>query len=350
MAKRGSDRARRQPDIGIVPRAPGPNVCHLHSLDTETMTPLPTPDAPVVRPHHSDRLEGTERRGSTVASLFALTKPRLSTLSVMTAVVAYAAARPRWDWAEAFSMVVGTGLAAGGALTFNQWYERDTDCIMERTRDRPLPDGQVTPATAFTLGMALSIGGTLLLAAGVNVLSAVLAFATIVSYVLVYTPLKHRTHWATEVGAVPGALPPLLGWAAAEGRISALGWALFGVLFFWQMPHFFAIGWVYREDYRAAGFPLLPVIDTTGSRTAAWSVVHACMLLAVSLVPWWMGLTGLVYGVGAVVSGLFFVALAAGFLRETGTTDRVRAARRLFAGSLIYLPVLFACLLIDRLP
>jgi protoheme IX farnesyltransferase len=294
-------------------------------------------------------LEGVERRAHVLGSLVALTKPRLSTLSVMTAVVAYAAARPPWDWSQALGMVVGTGMAAGGALTLNQWYERDTDCIMERTRDRPLPDGQVTPALALASGLGLSILGTLLLGVGVNMLSALLAAATIVSYVWIYTPLKHRTRWATEVGAIPGALPPLLGWAAAEGTITTLGWALFAVLLFWQMPHFFAIGWVYREDYRAAGFPLLPVVDPSGFATAAWSLAHALALLAVSLVPWWLGLAGAVYGVGALVGGLGFVGLAMMFFGSRGVLARTRAARWLFAGSLLYLPVVFTCLLIDRL-
>ncbi len=290
-----------------------------------------------------------ERRVSTAASLLALTKPRLSTLSVMTAVAAYAAARPQWQWSEALSMVVGTGFAAGGALTLNQWWERDTDCIMERTRGRPLPDGQLSPAAAFTSGMLLSLGGTLMLALGVNLLSAALAAATVVSYVLIYTPLKRRTHWSTEIGTIPGALPPLLGWAAAEGRITALGWVLFGILLFWQMPHFFAIGWIYREDYRAAGFPLLPVLDPTGARTAAWSLAYAVALLAVSVVPVWLGITGAVYGAGAIVCGVVFVALAFDFLRRAGGDDGMRAARRLFTASLIYLPVVFTCLLVDRL-
>lgn len=302
-----------------------------------------------MRPSHSERMDGVARRVSTAASLLALTKPRLSTLSVMTAVVAYAAARPHWQWGEALSMVAGTGLAAGGALTLNQWWERDTDCIMERTKNRPLPDGQLSPAVAFASGLLLSLGGMLMLALGVNLVSAALAAATVLSYVLIYTPLKHRTRWSTEIGAIPGALPPLLGWAAAEGKITLLGWVLFGILLFWQMPHFFAIGWIYRDDYRAAGFPLLPVLDATGVRTAAWSFAHAVALLAVSLVPWWLGLTGAVYGVGALVCGLGFAALAFDFLCEGGAAGRLRAARRLFTASLIYLPILFTCLLVDRL-
>ncbi len=183
-----------------------------------------------------------------------------------------------------------------------------------------------------------------------NALAAAISLATIVLYVWVYTPLKHRTRWATEIGAIPGALPPLLGWAAAEGSLSPLGWILFGVLFFWQMPHFFAIGWVYREDYRAAGFPLLPVTDDTGDRTAWCALLHTVALLVVSLLPWWLGIAGIVYGLGAAVSGLAMAVLGIGFLRQPRAADgRTAAARRLFAGSLVYLPVVFACLLVDRL-
>lgn len=297
---------------------------------------------------HSERLEGAVRRSSTAASLWALTKPRLSLLSVLTAVVAYAAAHPDWAWVRSGALIVGTGLAAGGALTLNQWRERDSDCIMERTQDRPLPAGQVTPVLALGWGLGLSVAGTVLLAAWVNLPAAAVAAATILLYVLAYTPMKRRSRWATEVGAVPGALPPLIGWLAAEGRIAPLGWGLFAILFFWQMPHFFAIGWVCRHEYRLAEFPLLPARDATGRRTAAWSLAHAVALVAVSLLPWAWGFAGRIYGATAMAAGAGFLALAVRFLVHAEPVARDRAARQLFTGSLAYLPLVFLVLLLDR--
>ncbi len=288
------------------------------------------------------------RRAGVAGSLLALSKPRLSLLSVLTAVVAYAAARPEWELVRTLAMVAGTALSAAGALTLNQWLERDTDRIMERTRDRPIPEGRITPAQALAWGVSLGIAGTGLLLVWVNPLAAALGAATILLYVAVYTPLKHRTRWATEIGSIPGALPPLLGWAAAEGRISPLGWILFGILVFWQMPHFFAIGWVYRHDYKSAGFPLLPVLDPSGVRTALWSLAHALALLVVSLAPWALGLAGATYGIAAAVCGLGFVVLAARFLVRTGLEPRRAAARHLFFGSLVYLPVVLGALVVDR--
>lgn len=306
-------------------------------------------DPDVARSHHSDRLEGANAQGSLWGSLVALTKPRLSMLSVLTAVLAYAAARADWALVTSLAMIVGTMFSAAGALTLNQWFERDADLIMERTRDRPLPRGTVTPVMALAWGLAHSIAGVGLLILWVNGLAALIAAATIVLYVAVYTPLKRRTRWATEVGAIPGALPPLIGWAAAEGGISVLGWILFAILLLWQMPHFFAIGWVYREDYKVAGFPLLPVLDETGWATAVWSLVYTVALVVVSLIPWWMGQGGAVYGITTLTCGLLFLLLAVRFLIENDFAARKLAARHLFFGSLIYLPLVLGVLVLDRL-
>lgn len=295
---------------------------------------------------HSLRLGGTGRAGSTWRSLVQLTKPRLASLSVLTTLAAYAAARPSWDGIATLGLLVGTSLSAAGALALNQWWERDTDCIMERTRDRPLPAGTVAPGLALAWSTALAVLGVAVLAGANNPVAAFVSAATIVSYVFVYTPLKRHTRWATELGAVPGALPPLIGFAATDGTVSTLGWLIFALMVFWQMPHFFAIGWVCRQEYAAAGFPLLPAVDRTGAATAAWSLGYAVVLLVTSLLPGVLGYTGAVFGLTATVFGLLMVVRAWQFLRATH--DRDSAARRLFRASLIYLPPVLLALVVDR--
>jgi heme o synthase len=310
-------------------------------LNPATSASLPATSSRFVRTAAALRAEGTLR------ALVALTKPRLAVMSVLTTMVAFCAARPAWDAGGAIALLVGTLLSACGALALNQWSERDSDCIMVRTRERPLPSGQLAPSLALLWSSALATTGVVLLAVGVNVVAALVSAATIVSYVFVYTPLKRRTRWATEVGAIPGALPPLIGWAAAEGTLTLFGWLLFALLFFWQMPHFFAIGWVCRHDYRAAGFPLLPAIDESGARTAGWSFAHTVALLVVSVVPWALGLAGALYGVTALLCGAWMLARAWRFVRAG--EDRDAAARKLFLASLGYLPLVLIALVIDRM-
>ena len=288
-------------------------------------------------------------RSVSVRSLMELTKPRLSLLSVLTALAGYAAARPGWDPVQATVLLAGTALAAAGALGLNQWIEREVDALMDRTRDRPIPTGKLAPGPALVWVLLLAVAGVGILLVWVNPLAAGLAAATVLVYAGVYTPLKQRTRWATEIGAVAGALPPLVGWAAAEGRIAPLGWFLFAILALWQMPHFFAVGWVYREDYRAAGFKLLPVIDWSGRATGFWSALYALALVPVSVLPWFLGLTGAIYGWVALASGGWFAWLAVRFALSAAPSGRLEAARRLFHGSLLYLPVLLAGLVIDRL-
>jgi len=296
------------------------------------------------------------RRGGAFASapgrrlpglLLELSKPRLSALSLLTAALAYAAARPEWALAPTLGMLVGTGLSAAGALTLNQWLERESDHLMERTRTRPLPSGQLGSGLALGWGLALSVAGPALLAWLCNALAAFLAAATIVLYVAVYTPLKRRTRFATEAGALPGALPPLLGWACAEGEIGLLGWLLFGILLFWQMPHFYAIGWTYREEYRAAGFPLLPVLDRVGGRTAGWALLYSVLLVACAAGPWALGLAGPFYGIVSSVLGAAVLAYAAAFAVFPPRRDPL--ARQLFYALLVYLPVVLGALVADRL-
>lgn len=289
-------------------------------------------------------VEAGDRR-TFAAGLFELTKPRLSFLSVVTTLVGYLAARPERDGWLLTNLLCGTALAAGGAAALNQWMERRTDALMRRTKDRPIPSGQVTATQAFIWGTTLAIVGVLQLYLSVGEIAAWLAAATVGTYLLIYTPLKRRTRWATEVGAVSGALPPLIGWAAARGTVDGLGWALFALLFFWQIPHFLAIAWTYRRDYEAADFPMLPVVDADGASTAWWSLVNTLVLGMVTIVPSLLGQTGWVFGGAAIVLGAAFVYFACAMLRPD---ERNGAARRLFFYSIFYLPVLLAVLVVDR--
>jgi protoheme IX farnesyltransferase len=224
--------------------------------------------------------------------------------------------------------------------------EAETDAAMKRTHDRPIPSGKVPTGSAFVLGWGLVIAGLVDLYLAVNGWSALFALATIIAYLGFYTPSKKHTRWSTEIGAVSGALPPLVGWSAAEGGVSTLGWVLFGILFFWQIPHFMAIAWMYRGDYAAVNFPMLPVLDESGARVARWSLINAVLMLAVSLVPSFLGLTSWLYTATAAVLGLWFLWLAIVFLRPDG---RDRAAKKLFLCSITYLPLVFAALVADRL-
>ena len=274
-----------------------------------------------------------------------LTKPRLSSLSVLTALVGYLAARPAHEGWKLVFAVAGTACAAGGAAALNQYMEWDTDALMRRTADRPIPSGKVATGSAFVLGWGLCVAGLAILYGEVNGLSAFFALLTMVCYLALYTQAKKRSPWATEIGALAGALPPLIGWAAAEGKISALGWILFGVLLFWQIPHFMAIAWLYRSDYAAAHFPMLSVRDGSGRQVARWSLVSAILLVAVSLLPTLLGFASAYYLVVALVVGVWFVGRAVAFLRPAG---RESAARSLFFASLAYLPIQLVMLVADR--
>ena len=282
----------------------------------------------------------------TLADFLALTKPRLNLLVLLTTVAGLYLAAP--DGVAPLTLLhtlIGTALVAGGASALNQVWERDTDGLMRRTRTRPVPDGRLQPADAARFGIILSIAGLAQLAAGVNVLSAVVAAVTLASYVLLYTPLKRRTWLSTLVGAFPGALPPVIGWAAATGDISAAAVTLFAIVFLWQMPHFLAIAWLYREDYARAGLPLLPVVEPDGRSTGRQAVAYAAALLPVSVAPAFFGLGGPVYIAAALTLGAVLLGLSALFARERST----ESARRLFFASIIYLPILWTVLVADRL-
>lgn len=280
-------------------------------------------------------------------TLLALTKPRLAMFSIMSGLAGYAVARPPGgDWARLGAASAGIAMAAGGALSLNQWWERRTDALMRRTAGRPLPRGEIGASGALAWSLSLSLGGVGLLAVLTTPLAALIAATIIVLYGLVYTPLKRRTRWATEIGSLSGALPPVLGAAAAGDAGSTAAWLLAGVILFWQMPHFFAVGWMYREDYRAAGFPLLPAIDPNGARTAAWSLAHSLLLGVASLAPWALGWVGPTYGVVAALGAAAMVRASWRFL--VCADERDANGRRLFFTTILYLPPVMAALVMDR--
>jgi protoheme IX farnesyltransferase len=280
------------------------------------------------------------------ADFVALAKPRLNFLVVASTAAGYAMAGGEGLGAlRLMGMLLGTGLVAGGASAFNQVIERETDAMMRRTRMRPLADQRLMAAEGVYFGIVISLTGLLLLAASANLMAAAVALATLLSYVVVYTPLKRSSSFATVIGAIPGALPPVIGWAAARGTLSAEAWMLFGIVFLWQLPHFLAIAWIFRDDYARAGFPMLPVIEPDGSSTGRQSVVYAAALLPLSLAPTLVGLAGRLYFAGALVLGLAFLFLAFRFAR----TRSVRDARTLFFGSIIYLPLLWIVMIANKL-
>jgi protoheme IX farnesyltransferase len=284
-------------------------------------------------------------RPGAFADYVALTKPRLNGLVVATSAAGYfLGASGAAALVPMLQAVAGTALVAGGAAVLNQVSERETDALMRRTRMRPLPDARVAPADARVFGLVLAAAGLALLAARANLISTGLALATIVVYLLVYTPMKRRSPAATLIGAVPGALPPLIGWTAAHGSLSAGGLSLFAIVFVWQIPHFMAIAWMYRDDYGHAGFPMLPVIEPDGRRTGRHAVLYAAALLPISLVPSLVGVSGPIYFAVACVLGVALLWLAVGF--AAARTDA--AARRLFFGSIVYLPLLWIAMIANR--
>jgi heme o synthase len=283
-------------------------------------------------------LPAARRSSGAFGDYVALTKPRLNFLVVATSAAGYYLGAPgAIDVTAMAQAVAGTALVAGGAAVLNQFYERDTDALMRRTRQRPLPAGRVTPADARIFGLALSLAGLALLAARANWIAAALALGTLGVYLAVYTPMKRRTPVATLVGAIPGALPALIGWTASRGRIDAGGAALFAIVFLWQIPHFMAIAWLYREDYGKAGFPMLPVIEPAGRRAGRQAVCYAAALVPVSLLPALVGISGSTYLAVAAVLGVALLVLSARFAATRSET----AARSLFLGSIVYLPLLW---------
>ena len=276
----------------------------------------------------------------------ALAKPRLNLLVVASTLVGYAMGSGEpLGIVRVLGLLLGTGLVAGGASAFNQVMERDLDALMRRTRMRPLPDQRLQPLEGILFGTAIMLAGLLMIVAASNLLAAGVALATLVIYVVIYTPLKKKSSLGTVIGAIPGALPPLIGSAAVEGTLSVEGWTLFGIMFLWQLPHFLAIAWMYREDYARAGYPMLPVIEPDGRSTGRQAVVYTAALLPLSLAPTAMHMAGVIYFGGALVLGLLFFWLTIRFAQTRSTRD----ARRVFFASITYLPLLWILMIADKL-
>jgi protoheme IX farnesyltransferase len=275
-----------------------------------------------------------------------LVKARLTFLVVLTTWVGfYIGMRGPMNYWLMLHAVLGTALLACGAAALNQLWEREHDARMRRTETRPLPSGRMQPETVLILGGALSAAGMIYLSIWVNLLTAMLGVLTLGSYLFIYTPLKRVTWLNTAVGAVPGALPPLMGWTAARNEVTGEAWSLFCILFFWQIPHFLAIAWLYRDEYAKAGFVMLPSVDPEGARTSRQAVSHTLGLLMVSLAPFAFRLTGPLYLLGALILGGIFLGTAILFAREMGRPQ----ARRLFFASILYLPLLLGLMVFDKL-
>ena len=279
------------------------------------------------------------------SDLVALTKPRVVVMVLATTLVGYdVGLTGSADYVRMIHLLIGTLLAAGGTLALNQYWERDIDARMNRTRARPLPAGRLQPLEALLFGVALTLLGMAYLAALVGALVVLVTAATAILYLFAYTPLKQRTALCTLVGAVPGALPPVTGWAAARGDITLGAWVLFGVLFLWQLPHTLSIARLYRDDYARAGVRVLPVIDPDGASTERQIVLACVALLAVSLLPTVIGWSGPIYLAGALALGVAFAAV--GIVQALAPS--ARAARRVLLASLLYLPLLLGLLAFDR--
>lgn len=276
-----------------------------------------------------------------------LTKPRITGLVLVTTAAGfYLGSRGPADPLLLASTLLGTALVASGTNALNQWWEREADALMRRTMARPLPAGRLAPGEALVFACVIGLAGVGYLLWTVNGLTSLLAAITLTSYVFLYTPLKRRTPLSLLVGAVPGALPILGGWTAAGGRLTPVAWALFAILFLWQMPHFLALAWMYRDDYRRGGFAVAGVNDADGHVTGRQSVVYALALVAASLAPTVLGLAGAIYGIGALLLGGMLVGLSGAMtLRPTP-----QQARRLFLASVLYLPVLLLLLVAGKIP
>src|SRR5437667_3939055 len=292
-----------------------------------------------------DDTEVRSSRSVLIRDLVELVKARLTLLVlVTTAVGCYLGAEGPVNFGALLHTVFGTAAAAAGAAALNQWWEYNLDALMQRTRSRPVPAGRMRPRDAVILGSALSIFGVAYLAFVSNALSAALAAITIIIYIFAYTPLKRVSTFNTALGAVPGALPPMIGWAAARGTLHGGAWMLVAILFLWQLPHCFAIAWMYRDDYARAGFQMISSDDRTGERSASQSVFFCMLLFIVAGLPAFLGIATVFYLLAELILGAVFVAVAMRFLKTRARAD----ARRLFITSIIYLPLLLGALVLSK--
>jgi heme o synthase len=286
-------------------------------------------------------ITGRER----VAAFVELTKPRIAFMLLLTSAAGfYLGNRGVFDLVLFANAMIGIVLLAFGVATLNQWLERRTDVLMDRTATRPLPTGKVTSIEALVFGSLLCLSAELYLYFLVNPLTAFLGLTVIVGYVLLYTPLKTRTSASTAIGAIPGAMPPLMGWTAAANEVSIGAWALFAFLFLWQFPHFFAIAWMYKEQYAKAGILMLPVIDPTGRLTARQIVLFSIMMVPISLAPFFLGFAGWIFLTAAIIMGVWFLVESI----RTARAKTPEMARRLLLVSVLYLPIMFAILVLDK--
>ena len=285
----------------------------------------------------------TLHRTQSISDYVMLMKPELTLLSVSTAVAsAYIALRGSTHYSLLIHTLIGTLLVGSAAGVLNQYIERRYDAMMKRTEHRPLPAGRIQPADALFFGILLGIAGLSYLAILTNWIAVALSVLTLVSYLAIYTPLKRTTPFATLVGGIPGALPPLIGWAVVQGSVSMEAWSLFFILFFWQMPHFLSLSWMYRKDYARAGYKLLVVIDSTGEIVSRQILVYCCALVPASLLPTLVGFTGYVYFTCTLILSLLFLTTGIVFFREQSPS----AARRIFYFSLLFLLLLFILLML----
>ncbi len=280
-----------------------------------------------------------------IAAFVELTKPRIAFMLVLTSAAGfYVGSAGAFNYALFVNSMVGIALLAFGVATVNQWIEQRTDAMMDRTKGRPLPSGKITGNEALVFGATQIVVAELYLLLLVNGLTAAFGLVVIVGYLLLYTPLKTKTSASTAIGAIPGAMPPLMGWTAATGEVTLAAWVLFAIIFLWQFPHFLAIAWMYREDYAKAGILMLPVVEPEGKITARQIVMFAVMLLPVSLGPFFLGTSGLIYLIGAAILGIWFLVESI-IMARTKTNEK---ARRLLMVSVIYLPLLFGLMVFDR--
>ncbi len=302
--------------------------------------------------HKSPASETRAAAAQTIQDYLALTKPRITFFILMSTAIGFmCGAHPfvhpgaiRDLWPTLLHTLIGTALIASGAAALNQWYEREADAKMHRTMARPIPSGRITPAHALWFGSALSIAGFVELSLQANLLTGLLGALTLAMYVFVYTPLKRLSPHATTIGAIPGAMPPLIGFAAAAGTLTAPAWILFAILFLWQFPHFYAIAWMYRDDYARAGIRMLPVVEPDGVSTARRVVLFSLVLLPVSLLPKFAAMAGNLYLFGAIAMGLMFAYSAVRMWFDRSAAH----ARQVLLASVVYLPVLYGLLAIDR--